>query len=339
MGLDRDLAGVREAILAPFEGAELPRRVLDALEATVAGRDPDPIETDAQELAWSACAVHDRVLELWELGRLALTPADVRALGRAAQAVLGQGLRAGATAAVRSARDAEATRQRERELMLGVIGHDLRTPLTAIKTTAEMLLRRGALTPPQTRSVTRIAASSERMTRLIGQLLDLARLRAGVAMPLSRAAVDLGELCQDVIAETHASQPDQQVVLQCDAAVVGTWDKDRLGQLVQNLVTNALQHGDGEEPVVVRVAGEHGDGVLEVHNGGPPIAPELVPTIFDPFRSASPRRAGSGLGLYIADQIVRAHDGRISVTSSEGDGTTFRVELPLAPVAEVAATP
>jgi signal transduction histidine kinase len=115
--------------------------------------------------------------------------------------------------------------------------------------------------------------------------------------------------------------------MKLDLAVPIAGDPDKLIQLIDNLVTNAIRHGDGT--IAVRAYGEGTEAVLTVHNGGTPIAPEAVATLFDPFKRASGGEGGVGLGLFIVQHIARAHGGSVAVTSSADGGTTFSVRLPL----------
>jgi signal transduction histidine kinase len=218
-----------------------------------------------------------------------------------------------------------------RDQFIGVLSHDLRTPLGAI--TAGAALLNLPEDNPQRRSsvVTRIMSSAERMERMIGDLLDVTRVRLGGAMPLKRRRVDLQQLCEEAIIELRASQSDAVARLQASGDLVGEWDPDRLTQVVSNLVGNAIQHGNGT-PVTLTA---HGDGdcvTLAVRNGGPPIPPDVLPFVFEPLARGSGDSAGHsiGLGLFIARAIVLAHGGDIHVTSSTDAGTTFTARLPKA---------
>jgi PAS domain S-box-containing protein len=216
------------------------------------------------------------------------------------------------------------------EMFAGILGHDLRNPLSAILTGASLLARR-ADSDRVVKPAARIVTSATRMARMIDQLLDFTRLRLGRGLPLDRKEIDLAEVCRMATDEVDSSEfPRVRVVPSGD--VVGLWDGDRLAQLVSNLVGNALTHGPADTPVVVRVDGtDSHEIVLEVHNRGT-IAPELSSVVFDAFRSTANRKpegsSGLGLGLYISKQIALAHGGDIEVSSSEADGTRFAVRLP-----------
>jgi signal transduction histidine kinase len=230
--------------------------------------------------------------------------------------------------AARAALEEEA---RFRERFIGIVGHDLRSPLAAIGFAATLLLQQEDGTEAQARVVRRIARSVGRMSRMIGELLDFTRSREGGGMPLTRAPVDMHEVCRAVIEEIELGGARHQVRLESRGNPYGFWDADRLAQVLSNLIGNALEHGAPDRPVVVRVSDASDSRIrMEVHNHGRPIAPELLPSVFDPFQqSVEPgTRAGLGLGLFIAEQIVSAHGGSIRVTSDAAYGTTFTVELP-----------
>jgi signal transduction histidine kinase len=213
-----------------------------------------------------------------------------------------------------------------RELFIGILGHDLRNPLGSIVSAAALLLRRGSLGDQDARTVTRIIRSSNRMTRMITQLLDLTRTRLGGGFPLEPAPTDLGELCQDIVDEV-----EERLELVVEGDLRGTWDRDRLAEVLSNLAGNALEYAEPGTTLALRA---HGDGAhvsVEISNRGQPISPEVLPFIFEPFRQERRRERSAsgnlGLGLYIARQIVVAHGGTLEVRSTEGL-TTFTMRLP-----------
>ena len=219
-----------------------------------------------------------------------------------------------------------------REQLMGIVGHDLRTPMSTVLSAAELLLRRENLGARETELVRKIARSAALAGRLIDQVLDLTRSRLGGGIPIDPAPLDLNEVCRQMMNEMELTHPDRplRVDLRGDLAV--EWDRDRLYQLLENLVGNAVQHGEPGSPIDLRVHGGEVDVVIEVANRGEPIPPAMVPFIFDAFRqarTAHPSRAGGlGLGLFIAQEIARSHGGAITVASSHSDGTAFRVRLP-----------
>ena len=209
-----------------------------------------------------------------------------------------------------------------RERFIGVLGHDLRNPLGAIMMGVELLSDVGE---PHASVVTRIGRSAHRMERMIRDVLDFARGRLGGGIPIAPMSCDLAGLVRGVVDETQQAHPTRPIRFDSDDDLCGQWDPDRLEQLLSNLLGNAVTHGTG--PILVT---SHGDGdavVTTVHNEGPPIAAELLATLFEPF-TGTHRIDGLGLGLYIASEIAHAHGGTIAVSSVEGSGTTFAVRLP-----------
>jgi signal transduction histidine kinase len=140
--------------------------------------------------------------------------------------------------------------------------------------------------------------------------------------------VDLLEIWHHVLDEVALSEPDRRIALTTSGDTLGEWDADRLTQVFQNLLGNALQYGESRRPITIRVSGDKERVTSEVHNWGPSIAPSLMSGLFDPFRRGQKGGRGLGLGLYIAQQIVAAHGGTIEVSSSEESGTSFRVVVP-----------
>jgi signal transduction histidine kinase len=186
---------------------------------------------------------------------------------------------------------------------------------------------------PQRRSrvTARMMNSVGRMERMIGDLLDLTRARMGGSLALTRQPTDLRRVCDEVLLEIAASHPEATMQFDVSGDVRGEWDADRLAQVVSNLVGNAIQHGD-QSPITL-AAHEHADVVtLTVHNGGPPIAPKLLPLVFEPLTRGDrdPEKHSIGLGLFITRAILAAHGGSIEVSSSADAGTTFTVTLPKA---------
>ncbi len=231
--------------------------------------------------------------------------------------------------------------QRAAELeqqLVGIVGHDVRTPLSAILATAQAQLASCQLEPAQRTAFERVSRGGERIRRIVDLLLDFTRARIGGGIPLSRIPGDLNEMCRRVADELQAARPGRE--LQCDLwpeALQGEWDLDRLSQVLANLLDNAFKHGPSDRPVRLTTQEQGEDKVLfEVHNHGLPIPEELLPQIFEPFRRGESTgeltRTSLGLGLYIAQDIVRAHGGSLSVKSTAEEGTTFRVCLSRRPL-------
>ena len=215
------------------------------------------------------------------------------------------------------------------EMFTAVLGHDLRNPLNAILTAAQLLEHRSDDESVK-KTAARMLSSARRMSRMIEDMLDLARARLAGGIPLKREPVDFGALVSRVVQEHQSAFPDRRIELAAEGDVTGEWDADRLAQVASNLIGNALRHGDPTAPIEVRLACVPTDAVVfSVANEGR-IPPEVLPHLFDPFRGggrSAIRNDGLGLGLYIVQQIVLAHQGRIDVESSV-TRTTFRVSIP-----------
>lgn len=228
----------------------------------------------------------------------------------------------------RAVADLERT-LRDNELFAGVLAHDLRNPITAITTASHaMLTRRDGET--HQKAVRRVLASTERMTRMIDQLLDFTRIRIGGGIAVSRCTASLADLARQAIAELELVYPERRFECVVHGDSLGEWDPDLLLQVASNLITNASQHGVGDSAICVTVDGlEPGAVALSVHNAGA-IPAALLPALFDPFRGRERHRGerGLGLGLYIVRELVRAHGGSVGVASTDATGTTFTVRLP-----------
>ena len=222
-----------------------------------------------------------------------------------------------------------------RERLVAIVGHDLRNPLQAIITVTSALERCSALPTGEAELISAIQNSANRMSRMISQILDLARIRSGQSSELKFESADLRQFCQSVVDEFGLSRPGKEIVLSIEGRTDALFDCDRMAQVLVNLVGNAIQYGTGG-PISVKVSDATPDAVaIEVHNFGPPIPKDAQAGLFDAFnRGLTTRRDGSsvGLGLFIANQIVRAHGGSIAVQSPDGDGTTFTIVFPRRPV-------
>ena len=224
-----------------------------------------------------------------------------------------------------------AARDQGRELMLGILGHDLRNPLNTISMAAQSLLAAGTLGEAEATVASRILRAADRVKRIVADLLDVVRSRFGVAMPVRPEPLDFRQVADNVTSELRLAHPGRKIAFEANGDLRGHWDRVRVAQLVSNLVGNAIVHGD--DPISVSVTGREFEVELCVSNAGPAIRKELIPTLFDPFRRAPSKcserdcEMGMGLGLYICAEIVRAHGGAITVESDERR-TTFKVVLP-----------
>jgi PAS domain S-box-containing protein len=215
-----------------------------------------------------------------------------------------------------------------REMFIGMLGHDLRNPVASIVMSAAAMLRHHGLGQPDAERAGIIIRGGERVQRMITQLLEFTRARLGGGFPIEAGPVDLHELCRTVVQEF-----DARIDLEVDGDVTGTWDEDRLAQVLSNLVGNAVEYARPETPVVVKAYGERLDVVVEIVNQGDPIPADVLPFIFQPFRRARREVSSTGnlgLGLYIAHQVALSHGGTLDAQSADGV-TKFVMRLPKAP--------
>lgn len=221
---------------------------------------------------------------------------------------------------------------RGRHLFLGILGHELRSPLNAIQMTAHYLVEIRA-DEAVSQAAQRLIDSGARMEALLDDLLDYSRTTLQGGIPITPERADLGLICARVLEEVRANRPAGKVTLEVTGDAQGIWDAKRLHQALSNLVLNALDHGLAAEPVRVQVAGSPQEVTVSVINTGVAIPAAALPTIFDPLRRGSAARGTPstgthlGLGLFIAREIVRSHGGRVDVTSNERE-TAFAVHLP-----------
>lgn len=218
-----------------------------------------------------------------------------------------------------------------RDEVVGVVSHDLRNPLAAILIWAGKLGRQDGGEDVVRDQATKIVQSARRMTRIVSDLLDLTRVRFGLSVPISRAPADAGQLASDMVDEIRATYPNATIRLSALGDLHGCWDGERIEQVIGNLLSNALQHGDPTRPITVSLAGSGQTVTIAVHNEGA-IPDSLQAKIFQSgFRGDAHPPAvvhGLGLGLYIVKKIVLAHDGEIHVASTKESGTTFTIRLP-----------
>ncbi|WP_164017523.1 PAS domain-containing protein [Pyxidicoccus trucidator] len=218
------------------------------------------------------------------------------------------------------------------EKLIGIVSHDLRNPLNAIGFSTSMLLRRTDLDEAARRGIDRIRNATGRADRMIRDLLDFTQARLGGGIPVQRRPADLNELVRAVVEEVRLANPGRRIDVETRGSGAGEWDTDRLAQVVTNLLSNALRYGSETHPVRVELRAEDGFVVLDVHNAGEPIRPEVLPILFQPMKRGAGvgqvTSRGLGLGLYIVDRIVHAHEGTIAVRSTVEEGTRFSLRLP-----------
>ncbi len=214
------------------------------------------------------------------------------------------------------------------EMLMAVLGHDLRTPLSAVIASAEYLAR---FVPDENVANigTRIKSSGMRMVRMVDQLLNLARLRGG-RVTLQPRSVELMTLARNIVEEYEVRVGKGRIFIFREGDTLLQGDGDLLSQVFSNLIGNALTHGREDSAIQVRLNGQAADTVtITVQNAGE-IPPDVLPTIFAPYRSGRSQHetGGLGLGLYITKEIADMHGGVVAVRSDAENGTVFDVTIP-----------
>ncbi len=218
--------------------------------------------------------------------------------------------------------------ERSRNLLLGMLSHDMRSPLQTIQLTATYLARMNA-GEAVSAAAKRLIESGRRVQALLDDLTDFNRTNLGLGIPVACGEVDLGLLCAEELARLRVVYPGQRFELSVDGNCCGRWDGLRLQQLVCNLVVNAVKYGDAGRAVRVALVGRGGEVELAVRNDGPTIPESTLARIFEPLSRGenSTTQPGLGLGLYIVREIARAHGGSIEARSADGT-TVFAARLP-----------
>jgi len=273
-------------------------------------------------------ALRASVIRLWSKEQGQVTSEDLDDLTRFNEAI-DQSL---AESITRFTQDLD----KSKEMFLAILGHDLRNPIGAVMTSAKFMLETKELVEPHLTLTSRIASASERMNQMVGALLDFTRSRLGGGIPIARSTNNMGKIVHDVVDEISAAHPGRTIQVDARDSLIGEWDCQRITQVLSNLIVNALEHGGERTVVYVTVAGNDNEVSIAIHNRGPLIPEEQLDGLFNAMKRqgenapASGPSGNLGLGLYIADQIVCAHKGRIEVESTDAHGTTFTVFLPRA---------
>lgn len=280
---------------------------------------------DINQLAAEYRALRASVLRLWKES-CNISPADVEDVLRFNEAI--------DQALAESISYFSDQVDRSRNLLLGMLGHDMRSPLNAITLNAEHLASLNA-----GREISEVAESliicGESMKSLLDDLVDFSRRNLGLGISIDVSPVELGKICVAEVKLHGVAYPKSVVNLTLEGDLQGNWDGQRLQQVLRNLLTNASAYGTPGVPVGVLVHGNENSVCIEVRNAGPPIAPEVAERIFDPLKRGSmldsqANQKGMGLGLYIVREISRAHGGDVELESNDQE-TKFSVRLPRAP--------
>lgn len=223
-----------------------------------------------------------------------------------------------------------------RSVFLGILGHDLRTPLGAIMLGADSLRRSEGLGVRASKISAQIYTSVKRANQIVGDLLDLTRCQMGPGIPVKKEDLDLLPLCQRIVDEVRAFHLSADILFEKKVSAPGEFDGARMEQVFSNIISNAVKHGDNRYPIEVGLEVVDYCAVFSVHNQGEPIPNDVLPFIFNPMGRFSQHAAidhgptgGLGLGLFIASEIVASHSGAIEVVSSREHGTTFIVRVPI----------
>jgi signal transduction histidine kinase len=222
--------------------------------------------------------------------------------------------------------------EQARNLLLGMLGHDMRSPLQTIQMTATYLVALNA-GEAVTSAASRLIRSGARVHALLDDLCDFNRTKLGLGINIAPTHIDLATVFGDELDQLRTIHPDRRLVLQVAGECAGVWDGQRLQQMLGNLVLNAIRYGTPDTPVRVNVSGEEADVRIVVGNTGVAIAPSDLERIFEPLKRGVDHEgkyeedSHLGLGLYIVREIVRAHGGEIDVRSEQGE-TAFSVRLP-----------
>lgn len=222
-------------------------------------------------------------------------------------------------------------------LFLAILGHDVRSPLGAASMGAQILLMDQTSPPIVIKVAQQIFNSTQRVDEIVRDLLDFSTSHLGGGIPIDPYPIDLGELCNNVVEEARTFHPKREITLLTEGDLSGTWDGPRLAQAFSNLITNAIQHGKSGTAIQVAVHGDDAGIVFEVRNEAEVISDSKLRSLFDPVKSFAIRPAHEriasrvqnlGLGLYVVKEIITAHKGIVSASSSEDEGVKFSVSLP-----------
>jgi len=226
--------------------------------------------------------------------------------------------------------------------LMAIVSHDLRNPLSAMKSAASLIVRCEAIDDERREDARRVVSNARRMERLIRDLLDFSRLRSGQALPIHPVAVDLVDTCRRAVSDL-GRDAEGLVSVEGLGEVTGSWDRDRIEQVVTNLVSNAVKYGPPLRPIRIVVDGRGGEVLLSVKDEGGALPAELKDVIFEPFRRGVQgdvqAHRSAGLGLFIVRRIAEAHGGSVTVESAPELGTTFTLRLPRQPAPPAAPPP
>lgn len=222
-----------------------------------------------------------------------------------------------------------------RKNVLGVLAHDLRSPLNAVLMASDLLCKNYNLAHREAKLAAQISVSVRRANKMVGDLLDIARFNCGIGLSVNFEDCNLCALCASIVEELRTGFPHAQINFNTNYVIKGKYDPSRMEQVFTNLIVNAIYHGDSDQPVKVTLSQDHQHSIFTVQNCGELIPPSAIPYIFTQQARYSSHAAaekgssaGLGLGLFIAAEIVKTHGGKIEVVSTDELGTIFTVLLP-----------
>lgn len=277
-------------------------------------------------------ALRSNIIEMWENALTESTIEDLRDLARFNESI--------DQALTESIAHFSKRLEASRNLFLGMLGHDLRNPLGAIRMSAELALLLGNKSERQPLLISQIVSSADRAAEIVSYLLDLTSAQNGTGLSIDKKPMDMAKISLLHVEEMRILHPDQIFDVNAAGNTEGAWDAARIGQVLSNLLGNAVQYGDKRKPITVTVTGIKDSVSLSVHNDGIPIQTDALGHIFNSMTRGggesedgiTPTRhiktANLGPGLYITKEIVTAHGGTIGVVSKLGEGTTFTAIFP-----------
>ncbi len=213
---------------------------------------------------------------------------------------------------------------------MNILGHDLRSPLNTVTMAANVLKMDNLAEDKTSELIESILRTAGRMRDLIEDLLDKTKVFDDGELVIEKKNIDLSKLCRQIIKEFVIANPDLKIDFHSQGNCLGMWDEGRLGQVLTNLLSNAVYYGDTSKPIKVDLIEDCGEIVLQVNNQGKVIPEDIKEKIFSPFWRGEDKKSntgGLGLGLYIVRQIVKSHGGEIFVESNREYGTTFSVKF------------
>lgn len=306
----------------------LPMPDVKATAATTHGEQRHLAGFDLRQLGSEYRALRASVLRMWKAQLPELGDSEFNDMMRFNEAID----EALAASIVRYSAEVDHSRQ----TFLAILGHDLRSPLSSILMSASILLKSEGLKVEQSDFAIRIKRNVSTMSRMINDLLTYASAQIGREIPILKEAANMDNICRTSLDEVQSANPDAILHFESSGDLSGHFDPARFQQVLSNLLNNALKYGESGSPVILAARSEAESITVQVKNSGNTIPSESLEIIFNPLIQLSsdksnpnPRLTDSiGLGLFIAREIVKGHNGTVDVKSSDKDGTVFTVKLP-----------